>query len=163
VTLMRDLSSSVPPGFTTPDLKYPDGRQMRWPQTQYASSDGEQDYWEYLAAIPVQKDDRVGTLLVQSTTPNGKPATDPCELTLWGETGRCTIVDVDGRKVGVVTTNGRGTFDQSAAYRHDDGTVVQLGQARKSDHPERSPLERPVFTTRQLAELVTSPKFKIST
>ncbi|NEA32447.1 hypothetical protein [Streptomyces sp. SID13031] len=165
VTLMQDLSSSVPPGFSTPNLKYPDGRPMRSPQGQYASSDGEPDYWEYTAAIPVQKDDRVGQLRVQSTTPDGKPATDPCKLAqkFWGGTGSCTIVDVDGKKVGVVTTIGRGSYDQWAAYRHDDGTVVYLAQAKKSDRAGLSPLTQPVFTDRQLAEQVTSPKFKIST
>ncbi|HET6297214.1 MAG TPA: hypothetical protein VFG33_27765 [Kribbella sp.] len=164
VTLMNDLSSSVPPGFSTPNLKYPDGRSMRWPQGQYASSDGEQDYWEYMATIPVQKDDTVGKLLVKSTTPDGKPAIDPCKLAqkFWDGTGTCTIVDVDGKKVGVVT-NGRGSYDQWAAYRHDDGTVVYLAQAKRSDDPKRSPLTRPVFTNTQLAELVTSAKLKIST
>ncbi|ONI67076.1 hypothetical protein BWI15_28275 [Kribbella sp. ALI-6-A] len=165
VTLMNDLSSAVPPGFSTPDLKYPDGRAMRWPQTQYASSDGEQDYWEYRAIIPVQKDDRVGQLLAQSITPDGKPATDPCKLAqkFWGGAGSCSIVDVDGKKVGVVTTKGRGDYDQLAAYRHGDGTVVYLAQAKKSDNPGRAPLRQPVFTTQQLAELVTSEELKIST
>lgn len=164
VTLMQDLSSSVPPGFSTPDLKYPDGRAMRWPQSQYASNDGDQDYWEYMATIPVQKDDRVGRLLVQSTTPDGKPATSPCKLAqrFWGGTGTCAIVDVDGKKVGVLTTNGHGDYDQWAVYRYDDGTVVYLAQAKKTDNPKRSPLTQPVFTTRQLAEQVTSAKFKIS-
>lgn len=163
-TLMHDLSSSVPPRFGTPDLKHPDGRPMRWAQSQYASNDGEQDYWEYTAAIPVQKDDRVGRVLVQSTTPDGKPAMDPCQLApkFWGGTGTCTVVDVGGKKVGVVTTNGRGSFDQWAAYRHDDGAVVYLAQAKKSDHPDLLPLTQPVFATRQLAELATSAKFKIS-
>ncbi|ADB33094.1 hypothetical protein Kfla_4045 [Kribbella flavida DSM 17836] len=165
VTLMHDLSSAVPPSFSTPDLKYPDGRPMRWPQSQYASSDGEQDYWEYMAVVPVQKDNRVGQLLVQSTTPSGKPAMDPCTFALkfWGGTGGCTMVDVDGKKVGVVTAKEGGSYDQWAAYRHDDGTVVYLAQAEKSDHPGRLPLNQPVFTTRQLAELVTSKEFKIST
>lgn len=163
VTLMTDLSSSVPAGFSTPDLKYPDGRAMRSPQTQYASNDGERDYWEYQASIPVQKDDRVGQLMVQSITPDGKPATTPCKLALryWGRTGPCTVVDVGGKKVGVVTA-GSGSADQRAAYRHEDGTVVYLAQARKSDDAKRSPLKQPVFTTGQLAELVTSAKFKIS-
>lgn len=165
VTLMHDLSSSVPPGFSTPDLKYPDGRPMRWPQGQYASNNGEQDYWEYQAVIPVQKAARVGQLAVKSTTPDGKPAMDPCKLArkFSGGTGSCTIVDVGGKKVGVVTTKGRGSYDQWAGYRHDDGTVVYLAQAKKSDDPGRSPLTQPVFTARQLAELVTSAKFKIST
>jgi hypothetical protein len=165
VTLMNDLSSSVPPGFSTPNLKYPDGRPMRSPQAQYASNDGEQDYWEYKADIPVQKDDRVGQLLVQSTTPDGKPATDPCKLArkFWGGTGSCTIMNVGGKKVGVLTTNGHGSYDQWAAYRHPDGTVVYLAQAKKVDRSGRSPLTEPVFTARQLAELVTSATFKIST
>ncbi|GAA3113768.1 hypothetical protein JOF29_003649 [Kribbella aluminosa] len=165
VTLMRDLTSAVPPGFSSPDLKYPDGSSMRWPQAQYASSDGEQDYWEYQAAIPVQQNDRVGRLLVQSTTPDGKPATTPCTMAqkFWGGTGTCAVMDVGGKKVGVLTTNGRGSYDQWAAYRYDDGTVVILAQAKMGAGPGRSPLTQPVFTPRQLAELVTSPKFKIST
>ncbi|WP_432944931.1 hypothetical protein ACQPXM_04205 [Kribbella sp. CA-253562] len=162
VTLMRDLSAAVPPGFSTPDLKYPDGRAMRWPQSQYASSDGERDYWEYRAIIPVQKDDRVGLLLAQSTTPDGKPATDPCKLAQKFGAGSCTVVNVDGKKVGVVTTTGRGDYDQWAAYRYDDGTVVYLAQTKKSDNPGRAPLTQPVFTTQQLAELATSEELKIS-
>jgi len=165
VTLLHDLTSSLPPGFSTPNLKRPDGRPMKSPQAQYASNDGEQDYWEYRAFIPVQKDDRVGILLVQSTTPDGKPAVNPCKLAqrFRPETGRCTIMDVGGKKVGVMTTNGGDSYDQWAAYRYGDGTVVYLAQAKKSDHPGRSPLTQPVFTARQLAELVTSAKFKIST
>lgn len=164
VTLLNELSSSVPPGFSTPDLKYPDGRSMRWPQAQYASNDGERDYWEYMATIPVQKDDRVGRLLVQSTTPDGKPATDPCKLAqkFRGRTGTCTIVDVNGKKVGVVTTKGNADYDQWATFRHADGTVVHLAQAKKTDLPGQSSLTQPVFTSRRLAELATSPDFKIS-
>ncbi|GAA1520534.1 hypothetical protein [Kribbella lupini] len=164
VTLMTDLSSLVPAGFSTPDLKYPDGRKMRWPQSQYASSDGEQDYWEYLAMIPVQKGSGVGQLLVQSITPDGKPAADPCQLakSFWGDTGDCAVVDVDGKKVGVRTAKGSRSFDQWAAYRYEDGTVVLLAQARQSEDAQRPPLAQPVFTAQQLAELVTSPKFKIS-
>ncbi|WP_410790647.1 hypothetical protein [Kribbella sp. C-35] len=164
VTLMNDLTSALPPGFTSPNLKYPEGGPMRWPQSQYASNDGEPDYWEYMASIPVQKDNRVGKLLVQSTTPDGKPATDPCQLAkkFWGGTGTCAVVDVNGKKVGVLTTKGGGDYDQWATYRYDDGTVVYLAQAKKNDRTDRAPLTQQVFTPRQLAELVTSPKFKIS-
>ncbi|MEV6413740.1 hypothetical protein [Kribbella sp. NPDC051718] len=162
--LMADLSSSVPAGFSTPNLRYPDGRSARWPQAQYASADGEQDYWEYMATIPVQKDNRVGRLLVMSTTPDGKPATSPCKLalTFWGASGTCAIVDVDGKKVGVVTAKKGSDYDQTAAYRYDDGTVVFLAQAKKTDLPGKSPLTQPVFTTQHLAEKVTSAEFKIS-
>ncbi|MFF0267668.1 hypothetical protein [Kribbella sp. NPDC004536] len=164
VALMGDLSSVVPAGLSTPNLKYSDGRSMRWPQAQYASNDGEQDYWEYQAMIPVQKDNRVGQLLVQSTTPSGKPATTPCQLAqkFWGGTGTCAVVDVAGKKVGVLTTNGRDSYDQWAAYRYPDGTVVYLAQAKKVDDSGRPPLAQPIFTPHQLAELVTSPTFKIS-
>ncbi|WP_427892853.1 hypothetical protein ACQHIV_08115 [Kribbella sp. GL6] len=164
VALMNELSSSVPAGFTAPNLKYPDGRGMRWPQAQYASNDGEQDYWEYQAIIPVQKGDRVGGLLAMSTTPDGKPATTPCKLAqkFWGGTGTCAVVDVAGKKVGVVTTKGKSSYDQWAAYRYPDGTVVYVAQTKKTDNDARSPLTQPIFTTNQLAELATSPKFKIS-
>ncbi|MER7250491.1 hypothetical protein [Kribbella sp. NPDC000426] len=164
ISLMDDLSSSAPAGFSTPNLKFPDGRSMRWPQAQYASNDGEPDYWEYMAMIPVQKGDRVGQLLALSTTPDGKPATDPCTLArkFWGGTGTCTVIDVGGKKVGVVTTKGTGSFDQWATYRYADGTVVTVAQAKKVADSGRSPLTQPVFTGRQLAELATSAKFKIS-
>lgn len=165
VTLMNDLSASLPQGFSAPDLKYPDGLSMRSPQSQYASNDGEQDYWEYAASIPVQKGDRVGRLLVQSTTPDGKPATDACTLArkFSGGSGACAVLDVGGKKVGVLTTKGNGSFDQWAAYRYDDGTVVYLAQAKKINDSGRSPLTQPVFTSRQLAELAAAAKFKIST
>ncbi|GAA1715819.1 hypothetical protein GCM10009745_75320 [Kribbella yunnanensis] len=161
--LMDDLSSSVPAGFTTPDLKAPEGHRLRYAQAQYASNDGEQDYWEYAATIPVERDGKVGKLLLNSTTPDGKPATDPCKLAkgFWGGTGTCAIVDVDGKKVGVVTTKGQGEFDQWATYRYDDGTVVMLAQAKKYEGQPK-PLAQPIFTSRQLAELATAAKFKIS-
>lgn len=164
VTLLDDLVSSVPSGFTAPDMTYPDGRAMRWPQAQYASADGERDYWEYTAAIPVQKDTRVGELRVQSTTPDGKAAAAPCTLAkrFWGGTGPCTVIDIDGKKVGVVTNTGVGDYDQWATYRYDDGTVVILAQAKKTDNSARPPLTQPVYTPRQLAEQVLSPEFKIS-
>jgi hypothetical protein len=115
----------------------------------------------------VQKGERVGLLLAQSITPDGKPAADPCKVAkrFWGGTGPCTVVDVDGKKVGVSTAKGGGPhnpYDQWAAYRYADGTVVFLAQAKQSDDGKRSPLTQPVFTSRQLAELVTSPQFKIS-
>ncbi len=164
VTLMDDLSSSVPAGFSTPDLKYPDGRAMRSPQSQYVSEDGEQDRWEYQANIPVQKDDGVGQLRVESFTPDGKRATAPCKLaqSFWGGKGACTVVDVDGKKVGVVTSKGNDSYDQWAAYRHDNGSIIYLAQAKKSDHSEHAALTQPIFSTRQLAELVTSTKFQIN-
>ncbi|MGZ0152912.1 hypothetical protein ACXJJ3_38045 [Kribbella sp. WER1] len=164
VALLDELTKSVPAGFGTPSLKYPDGGPMRWPQAQYASNDGEQDYWEYQALMPVQMSDRYGKLLVESTTPTGKPALTPCKLAqqFWSGKGTCTVVDVAGKKVGVVTDNGQGSYDQWATYRYDDGTVVQLAQARQSDDKNRPPLTQPVFTAAQLAQLATSPKFKIS-
>ncbi|WP_433161865.1 hypothetical protein [Kribbella sp. CA-247076] len=162
--LMKDLSSSVPAGFSTPDLKDPDGSPLRYAQAQYASNDGEQDYWEYAANIPVEKDGKVGRLAVNSTTPSGKAATDPCELAKGSRTspGTCAVVDVDGKKVGVVTAKGSGGYDQWATYRHDDGTVVWLAQARKHDRRQSPPLAQPIFTSIQLAELATSATFKLS-
>lgn len=164
VALLNDLTSALPPGFTSPDLKYPSGDPMRWPQSQYASNDGEPDYWEYSASMPVQKDNRVGKLLAMSTTPTGKPATAPCTLakTFWGGTGTCAVVDVNGKKVGVLTAKS-GDYDQWAAYRYPDGTVVFVAQAKKNDRTNKPALTQQVYTPQQLAELATSPDFKIST
>ncbi len=164
VTLMNELTSALPAGFTSPDLKYPSGDPMRWPQSQYASNDGEPDYWEYSASIPVQKDKRVGKLLAMSTTPNGKPATDPCTLAkgFWGGTGTCAVVDVAGKKVGVLTAKTGSDYDQWAAYRYPDGTVVYVAQAKKNDRTDKPSLTQPIYTPHQLAELATSPNFKIS-
>ncbi|TWP46127.1 hypothetical protein FKR81_36975 [Lentzea tibetensis] len=166
VVLMNDLGSSLPPGFTAPDLKHPDGRPIRRPQAQYAANVGEQDYWEYMATIPVKKDAGVGVLLVQSRTPDGKPAGDLCELaqTFWGMPGECSVLDAGGKKVGVVTknTSGRDDFDQWAAYRHEDGTVIFLAQSVKVGEGGYAPLAQPVFTPQQLAEQATSAKFKVS-
>ncbi|MGW6281297.1 hypothetical protein [Kribbella sp. NPDC055071] len=162
VTLLHDLTASLPAGFTAPNLKFPDGRPMNWPEAQYASADGEPDYWAYLASIPVQKDNGVGQLRVQSTTPDRKKATTPCKLALRFGNGTCTVVNAGGQKVGVVTAKERVGYDQWAAYRYDDGTVVYLAQVKKSDSSGRPALTQPVFTTQQLAEAVLSPKFKIS-
>ncbi|GAA0583687.1 hypothetical protein HPO96_09385 [Kribbella sandramycini] len=162
--LLEDLSSAVPERFTAPDLKDSDGEPLRNPQAQYASSDGEPDYWEYAATIPVEHDGKVGQLRVQSTTPNGKGAIEPCKLAkqFWGGSGSCKVVDAGGKKVGVVTTKGGGDFDQWASYRHDDGTVVILAQSRKFERQSKPPLTQPIFTSAQLAELVTSATFKLS-
>ena len=165
--LMEDLSSAVPPGLSASDVTYPDGRTMRWSQAQYASADGEPSYWEYQAIIAVRKGDRVGRLVVQSTTPSGKAAMEPCKLaqTFSYGTGACTVVDVNGKKVGVVTKGSGSDFDQWAAYRYTDGTVVFLGQVKDGDrdNANRPPLTQQPFTIRQLAEAVLSPQFKIST
>lgn len=166
VAVMNELTSSLPLGMTSPDLKHPDGRPMRWPQAQYGSSVGEPDYWEYMAMIPVQDDTgAVGQLLVQTRTPDGKPAGDACVLaqTFWGMPGQCSVVEVNGLKVGLVTknTSGRDDFDQWAAVRHTDGTVVFLAQSLKTRDGQHRPLTHQVFTTQRLTELVTDPKFHL--
>ena len=86
-----------------------------------------------------------------------------CKLATAYLKGNCSVVDVDGKKVGVVTTNAqRDGYDQWAFYRYGDGTLVVVAQAKKSDNLKLSPLPQPMFTTQQLAELATSPNFKLS-
>ncbi|MFK4088275.1 hypothetical protein ACI2LF_29450 [Kribbella sp. NPDC020789] len=162
--LMDDLSASVPAGFTTPDVKSPEGYRLRYAQAQYASNDGEPDYWQYAAIVPVEKAGRVGRLLMNSTTADGRPAKEPCKLAkeFWGSKGTCAVEVVDGKKVGVVTSKSGSEFDQSATYRHDDGTVVILAQSKALQNQPKPPLTQPIFTGRQLAELVTDAKFDVA-
>ena len=163
--LVYDLESSLPRRVTAQDRTYPDGRPMRRHYAQYASADGEPAYWEYSAVTPVFKDGRIGRVIVKSFTPDGKSVTAPCKLVerFGFGTGRCTVMDVRGKKVGVVT-NLTSDFDQVAIHRYADGTVVYLGQVKDGDrdNPQPLPLLEQVYTPRQLAEAVLNPKFKIS-
>jgi len=97
-------------------------------------------------------------------TPGNAYPAGTCEMagSLWGNNGTCELVDVNGRQVGL-TTGASGQFnefEQWAGYRHPDGTVVLVAQARQY-RGAASPLPQPVFTPRQLAELATADRFHL--
>lgn len=173
VTLLTELEALVPAGFETPDdLKGTGdlaGAAMRFHQAQYADTVDGVEVWEYMADVAVTKGDGVGRLLAQVTTPGGRAEGEGCELfpaAAWSVSeGGCTDVVVDGRTVGVYTISSSDPvgdqFDQWAAYRHDDGTVVSVAQATHRAFTDFPPLSGPVFTAEQLAELAADPRFHL--
>lgn len=171
VQVLNDLSAAVPAGYQAVD-KEPVGANfyggMRSTQSQFLEYVGALQVWEYMVTTPVVKTDggpNVGKLWAQVQTKGGDMPTDPCGLTekSWGIKGTCAVTDVGGKKVGVLTAgpDGEGDFDQLAAFRHEDGTVVFVAQAKTytgSGHPGLTELP---MTVEQLATLATSPEFRL--
>ena len=158
--LLDDLGALLPPGFDSVDMTDAAGRPVRWSQAQYASADGEPDYWEYSALIPVMKDNHAGRLMVLSTTPSGKPPVAPCTLAKRFPSttapGTCTTITVNGATVAVITTTTRSTWDQWAAFRHPDGTITYVAQTKQTPKSLYPSLTHQVFTPQELAALATS-------
>jgi hypothetical protein len=128
------------------------------------------EVWQYRAVVPVLATDgtqRVGTLLAEiETTGNGFPS-GPCEVGARAPEirGTCRVVDVDGKQVGLVTSDGSdpaAEFEQAAAYRYEDGTVVFVAQAKAYDNGTSLALAAVPLTEAQLAKLATDPKFHLS-
>jgi hypothetical protein len=168
--VLQELKGVVPAGYDAPQLQYQDpaysGGDMQRTQGQVASDKGEEpEVWEYMAQTPVRQGDKVGWLLVESSTPNPKMPTEPCALakSFWGMGGPCVVVDVKGLKVGVVQSNpsGRDQFDKWATYRSNDGQIVTIAQDDHYPGSGRPALTGPIFTEQQLAELATDPRFRM--
>ncbi|WNV86327.1 hypothetical protein [Umezawaea sp. Da 62-37] len=164
--LVAGLRAALPPGLLGVDsLKEATSRT----QSQFeAYTDTGGQVWEYLASTPVVATggEKTGTLYVQITTAGNDFPADPCGATTrsWGIKGTCAVVDVDGKQVGVLTSDGGGSeteFDQLVAYRYDDGTVVFVAQAKDVDGSTLTPLDALPLTSQQLTALVTDPKFHL--
>ena len=164
--LLNDLIALVPDGYRTDQMQYQDpsynGSDMQTNQAQKGD-----DAWEYMVITPVQKDAGVGKLITEVHAAGNNLPAEPCALAqkFWGMSGECQVVDVAGKKVGLVTKNTSGrdeTFDQWAAYRHPDGTVVFVGQGKGFYGSGRPALGSQVFTTEKLASLATDSRFHIS-
>ncbi|MEO6082853.1 MAG: hypothetical protein ABIQ18_07085 [Umezawaea sp.] len=167
-------SADLPSGLAT---ALPSGVALaEWltPSTQsqfvdYTATGGE--VWEYQVLAPVGKTDgtgATGTLLAQITTVGNTFPAGACEVTerMWGIKGTCEVVDVGNKQVGLLTSDGTGDekrFDQLAAYRYDDGTVVFIAQAKTFTSEVQYPaLDTEPLTTTQLTTLATDPKFHLS-
>lgn len=170
VRLMESLTASVPAGLTSPpDLKPAAGVEwsggLRMHQAQFADRIDGKDIWEYLVTIPVGGNGKWGKLLAQVVSlGNQLPADDPCALSrqLWGMSGNCVPVSVGDKQVGVVTGTGdRTQLDMWAGYRHPDGTVVFVGQAKTYFMTGLPGLAEEPFTSQQLAALAVDPKFRL--
>jgi hypothetical protein len=147
--LLDDLVGAVPAGFAVPD-----GAVDRYHQAQFEDRVGGKDIWSYLAIAQVTKDGGTGRVAVEvHAAGNTYTAPTGCALTrqFWGLGGQCREVTVNGVQVGVVDQPGSDSrFDQWAAYRYPDGTVVFVAQGRTSQSLAESP---PVTPSKPLAAL----------
>ncbi|MGI5181450.1 hypothetical protein ACQEVZ_34620 [Dactylosporangium sp. CA-152071] len=166
--LMRDLLAIVPAAYTA--LDNPGTDQLvssRMSQAQYEGKVGGKDAWSYLASTQLGKDGGVGQLLVTVYEPGLVAATgDACAVAggFWTAPASCKLVTTTaGVTVGVATGAPGRDFDQWAAYRYPDGTVVFLAQAKSDDRPgggDRSLAALPLPEDR-LAALVADERFHI--
>lgn len=169
--LLDTLTDLRPAGHAAPtDLRSePDGSGDTFALRQFQAhfegySNGIAQY-NYYADMPVAKDGGTGRLLVH-VVPSRDGSADACELaqTFWETPDDCTVVEVDGKKVGVATQarDEADQFDQWATYQHPDGTVVHLAQAKlRVFAVGLKPLAEQPFTTRQLAELASDERFHL--
>lgn len=168
--LLDRLIALVPPGYTPGEDSAPaiagpsDAAGQSTPPARSHQAVSERvngvEVWEYMAVLEISQGLGTGRLLAEVHTPDNSLPTEPCALTqsLWGMGGTCEVLTANGQQVGVVvapTTDPR--FDQWAAFRHSDGTVVFIGQAKSvfgfSNRPSLAALP---FTPQQLADMVTA-------
>ncbi|GAA0229348.1 hypothetical protein GCM10010492_29730 [Saccharothrix mutabilis subsp. mutabilis] len=181
VQVLNDLGASLPPTFQAVDKQslVPEGDPdtswygpMRYTQSQFDDYyDGGKESWEYMGTSPVtqQGTSGVGKVWVLVLTKGNRFADvqSPCEAkqVVWTiDTGDCVVRTVGGKQVGHLTAAAsarRPDLDEAAIFRHDDGTLVVIGQAkefRRTGHPALSGLP---FTADQLTTLVTDEKFHL--
>lgn len=167
--LLAHVDVTVPPAWRAPaDLKPAPGVDwsggLRMHQAQYVDQLGDKQIWEYMVSIPIGANGKWGHFVVQVTTPGNRYEGDGCELTtkFWGMGGECQLVPADGEQIGVVMRpTGDDRLDQWAGYRHPDGTVVFVAQARSYFGTGLPGTTELPFTLQQLAALAADPKFHL--
>jgi hypothetical protein len=169
VQLLDALISAVPTGFVVPvdPSTTSDRMPARSHQAQFEDRVNGAEVWSYLATAAITRDGRTGRLVAEVHTPGNTLPSDPCALAVsfWGMGGECQIVTVNTPSgpaaVGVAGGGSDGRFDQWAAYRHADGTVVFIGQAIR--HDENSPaLDAPPYQINDLAGLAADARFHLA-
>jgi hypothetical protein len=175
--LTTALKSVVPAGYGSPDDLMGTGQMRGVPMQDYELQEGTVDgqpdvYLHHNLHIPVTRGDGVGQLYVMVSEPGDPTLGEGCDLLggmNWGvNDGECTEVMVDGKRVGMITDPTPGDapddqdpFEQWASYQHEDGVQVAIAQASYRESTDFPPLDGPVFTTEQLVELVTDPRFRL--
>ncbi|HEY0637098.1 MAG TPA: hypothetical protein VGD67_05590, partial [Pseudonocardiaceae bacterium] len=178
--LLDEVIAALPAGYTVPattpeppasgayeDYNPATDPWARLHQSQFVDRVNGVEVWEHLASLAVSRGGGTGRLLVQVMTPGNPQPADVCGIGLWtGDIAGCTRLRVGDREVAVMTPAVRSEvpseFDSWAAYRHADGTIVVVGQARTYRGAEDTPLPAPVFTDQQLAELAADERFHIT-
>ncbi|MCT2587505.1 hypothetical protein [Actinophytocola gossypii] len=168
MTVLTELEAAVPAGYETPDDLVGTGdlagSPMRTHQANYDDTFDGVEVWTYSADVALTKGDGVGRLSAAVRTPGGPGVGEGCDMPpYWGGMGDCTEVLVDGKRVAVVTVppGGRDQFDQWAGYRHEDGTLVYVGQAADRAFTNFPALDGLPFTAEQLAALAADPRFHL--
>jgi hypothetical protein len=169
VELLDQLMAAVPAGYTVPDRPdTSDSVGSRYHQAQFEDRVGGTDLWSYMATVEVVQGGRTGGMLAEVHTAGNQLPTEPCALAqrLWGMTGECQVVPVGAARVGVVVrpTGADKRYDQWAAYRHPDGVVVFVAQAKTVFSPgeQLQPLTALPLTVQQLATLATNEKLHLN-
>ncbi|MET7424664.1 hypothetical protein [Dactylosporangium sp. NPDC005555] len=166
--LLVDLLAVVPAGYTA--LDNPGTDQLvssRMSQAQYERKVGGKDAWSYLAATQLGKDGGVGQLLVTVYEPGLLDASgDACAVAnaFWTPaTAGCKLVTTTGGLTVGIASGGNGEFDQWAAYRHADGTVVFLAQEKLDNRPGGGSKALPALplTEDGVAALVVDERFHV--
>ncbi|WP_420119527.1 hypothetical protein [Micromonospora sp.] len=165
--LLDDLVAVVPAGYTVPsDPATPPAGQppSRDHQAQFDDRVDGIEVWSYTSSASVRQGQRTGRLLVEVHSAGNRLPTEPCPLArqFWVTAGACEVVTVGTTRIGVVVRAAAADdrFDQWAAYRHPDGTVVFVAQSRRlgDGQPELAALP---FTPERLAVLATDSRFHL--
>lgn len=175
VAVLDNLLARVPVGYTVPeatpewpadataDIDPASDPWTRMAQSQFVDRFDGVEVWEHVGSLAVSQGSATGHLMVQVMTPRNEQPQDLCQAELWNsKPGGCTVVTAAGRDVAVVDA-AAGTaedFQQWAAYRHADGTVVIVAQST-AYRGAPAPLPQPVFTAQQLAELAADDGFHV--
>ena len=116
-----------------------------------------------MVSIPVGTNGKWGQLLVEVHTAGNSVSGEGCALTatFWGMGGHCQSITVGDKQVGVAQPTGDDRCDQWASYRHPDGTVVYLAQAKTYRNSGLPSLAELPLTPEQLTALVVEPKFHL--
>jgi hypothetical protein len=180
VDLLNALTAALPGTLVAdPAVKYPGTQDtVTNAQAQFLDKAGEKEIWDYLAttAVTTKAAPKAGTgrVIAEVYTPGKLGPDDMCDLarTFWGVGGDCTIYNVQGKQVGVVTKSEDPRIGQVAAYRYSDGTVVFAAQSKDPDNGrgmgatsgsgEPASMAELPLTVDQLAALTLTPAFKIS-
>jgi hypothetical protein len=170
VQLLDLLTASIPESLRAPtDLKPAAGAsyvtELRSHQSQYADTVAGKQIWEYMVSIPIGANGKWGKLLAEVHTAGNQIPGEGCALTtqLWGMGGQCSLITVGGKDLGIATGPANNVqFDQWTSYRHPDGTIVYIAQAKTYNFSGLHSLTTLPLTPQQLAELAMDPKFHLN-
>lgn len=161
--LLAAVSTALPPGFHGADEKLSEGAKIQ-PRRHEEIKAGTSDTWIYRALEPVTFPGRIGIgeLTVQVFGPGNGLPTDICAAAQdLAHGASCTVRQVGGKSVGLVTRPDDTRVSAAVVYRYADGTVVGVTQSRTVYGFDLQPMNQPPLTDDQLASFVLTPGLKV--